>query len=77
MICLLIGFGACLLSGCATSGQDSVPSSQTTPVDGMDGVVKQVPSPTADLDPVEKTGYYLGWLSLEMRYGMAGQSYTP
>jgi len=38
----------------------------------MSGIEKKQPSPTEDMNAAEKTGYYLGWLSLDFLYGWAG-----
>lgn len=72
LIYFLVALGIWILAGCASTSRDSNANAQTSPVDGMEGIVKQKPSPTDDLNPAEKTGYYLGWLSLAFLYGLAG-----
>jgi len=59
----------CVFSGCATTSHDSY-----TVVDQNTGLEKKQPSPTADMNTVQKTGYYLGWLSLDYLYSWAGSS---
>jgi hypothetical protein len=59
----------CLFSGCATTSHDSY-----TVVDNSSGLEKKQPSPTEDMTGVQKTGYYLGWLSLDYLYSWAGSS---
>jgi hypothetical protein len=59
----------CFLSGCATTGHDSY-----TVVDNSSGLEKKQPSPTEDMTAAQKTGYYLGWLSLDFLYAWAGSS---
>jgi hypothetical protein len=78
-ICLLVLSGAWFLTGCATAGRDSVTDVQTSSADGMTGIEKKQPSPTDDMDSVQKTGYYLGWLSLDFLCAWAGgtPSFTP
>ena len=63
-----------VFSGCATAPSDSA----TVPT-AIKGIDKKQPSPTADMTGFEKTGYYLGWLSLDVIYGWAGanQPVTP
>jgi len=70
--CFLVASGIFLLSGCASTSRDSVAEYKTVPVDGMSGIEKKQPSPTEDMNAAEKTGYYLGWLSLDFLYGWAG-----
>jgi hypothetical protein len=56
-------------SGCATTSHDSY-----TVVDSTTGLEKKQPSPTADMTTVQKSGYYLGWFSLDYLYSWAGSS---
>ena len=56
-----------VLPGCATAPPD--PPAVAT---GINGIEKKQPSPTADMTGIEKTGYYLGWLSLDAIYAWAG-----
>ena len=60
-----------VLPGCATT-----PSDSATVATGIKGIEKKQPSPTADMTGFEKTGYYLGWLSLDVLYGWAGGNQT-
>jgi len=74
LICFLVVAGACVISGCATTSQDSY-----TTVNDRIGLEKKQPSPTEGMSTVEKTGYYLGWLSLDVLYSLAAsnQSFSP
>jgi hypothetical protein len=78
MRAFLMGFllvaGICVLSGCATTRHDSY-----TVIDNSSGLEKKQPSPTEDMTAVQKTGYYLGWFSLEYLYSWAGSnpSFSP
>jgi hypothetical protein len=58
-----------VLSGCATTSHDSY-----TVIDNSSGLEKKQPSPTEDMTAAQKTGYYLGWLSLDYLYSWAGSS---
>jgi len=58
-----------VFSGCATTSHDS----RTVATDAS-GLEKQQPSPTENLTAVQKTGYYLGWLSLDFLYAWAGSN---
>ena len=71
---LLVVTSAGLWSGCATPRQDAY-----TAVSGMKGIEKKEPSPTEDMNLAAKTGYYLGWLSLDLLYGFASgnPSFSP
>jgi hypothetical protein len=71
LLCLLVVSGASVVTGCATTGRGSTSAFQTSPTD-MTGIVKIQPPPTANMNGVEKTGYYLGWFSLEALYAWAG-----
>ena len=66
---LLVVTGSGLGSGCATPRQASY-----TAVSGMKGIEKKEPSPTEDMNLAAKTGYYLGWLSLDLLYAFASGS---
>jgi len=68
MVFLLVA-GICVLSGCATANHDSY-----TVIDNSSGLEKKQPSATEDMTAVQKTGYYLGWLSLDYLYSLAGSS---
>jgi hypothetical protein len=63
-----------IFSGCATTSHDSY-----TVVDHTTGLEKKEASPTEDMNAVQKTGYYLGWLSLDFLYGWAysSPSFSP
>jgi hypothetical protein len=65
----LVAASICIFSGCATTSHDSY-----TVVDQTTGVEKKQASPTEDMNAVQKTGYYLGWLSLASLYAWAGGS---
>jgi hypothetical protein len=69
LMCFLVMAGAGVISGCATTSQDSY-----TTLNDTSGFEKKQPSPTQDMNAVEKTGYYLGWLSLDVLYAWAGGS---
>jgi hypothetical protein len=79
LMCLLLMPGTGVFCGCATAGRDPAAAVQTSPVEGMNGIVKQKPSPTADMNGIEKTGYYLGWISLNLLYAFANStpSFSP
>jgi len=66
----LVGFlvvcVADVFSGCATAGRDPAASAE-----GMGWAEKKKSSPTDNLNAAEKTGYYLGWLVLDLIYGAA------
>ncbi len=59
----------CFFTGCATTSHDSY-----TVVDKSSGLEKKQPSPTEDMSPMEKIGYYVGWFSLAGLYAWAGGS---
>ncbi len=63
-----------MLAGCASTSRDSVADYKTVSVGGMSGIEKKQPTPTEDMNAAEKTGYYLGWLSLDFLYGWAGSN---
>ena len=65
----LLVAGICIFSGCATTSQDSY-----VVIDKSSGLEKKQPTPTEDMTGVQKTGYYLGWLSLDYLYSWAGSS---
>jgi hypothetical protein len=65
----LVAASICVFSGCATTSHDSY-----TALNDGSGLEKKQPSPTEDMTPVEKTGYYLGWFSLASLYAWAGGS---
>jgi hypothetical protein len=73
MRALLMSFlllaGICVLSGCATTSHDT--HSATSDSSRFE---KKQPLPTEDMNAIEKTGYYLGWLSLDFLYGWAGSN---
>ncbi len=71
-ICFLAASGIFILSGCASTSGDSVADYKAVPGDSMKGIEKKQPAPTDDMNATEKTGYYLGWLSLNFLYGWAG-----
>lgn len=62
---LLVAAGLCVVSGCATSGQ------QYTALDDGSGLQKKQASPTEDMNAAQKAGYYLGWFSLVSIYEYA------
>jgi len=62
----VIGLAAFAVSGCATTSQQS-PLALTS----VYGIEKVQPSPAANMDWMEKTGYYVGWLALESAYAFA------
>jgi len=64
-ICFLVIFNGCILSGCATTSQESAAS--------------PAPSPTEDMNWIQKTGYYLWEPFQSIAYGMAAgnPSFTP
>jgi len=64
---LMAVLAALTVSGCATTRHDSY-----TTVPGMGEIEQQQPSPTANMNAMEKTGYYLGWFSLDLLYSWAG-----
>ena len=59
----------CVLSGCATTNHDAY-----TATNDSSGLEKKQPSPTEDMTAVQKTGYNLGWFSLDYLYAWAGSS---
>jgi outer membrane lipoprotein-sorting protein len=67
LMCLVMV--ACLVSGCATTSQDSYSATSD-----MKGIEKKQTSPTEDMSTIQKTGYYLGWYSLASLYVWAGGS---
>jgi hypothetical protein len=67
LMSFLVVASTCVFSGCATTSHDSY-----TVIDNPSGLEKKQPSPTEDMNAVEKTGYYLGWFSLVALYGWAG-----
>lgn len=67
LACLLLATLTGVLPGCATAPPDPPPVAA-----GIKGIEKKQPSPTADMNDFEKTGYYLGWFSLDVLYGWAG-----
>jgi hypothetical protein len=69
LMSFLLAAGACAFSGCATSGHDSY-----TAVNDSSGLEKKQPSPTDDMNVLQKTGYYLGWYSLAGLYLCAGST---
>ena len=66
---VLVAASAFVFTGCATTDHDSY-----TSLNDGSGLEKKQPSPTADMTPVEKTGYYFGWFSLASLYAWAGGS---
>ena len=69
MICLLVVFATCVVSGCATTSYDSY-----TATSDMRGIEKKQASDTEDMNAIEKVGYYLFWFALSIPYGLAGGS---
>ena len=67
----LVVAGICVFSGCATTSHDTYSATGDS-----SRFEKKQPSPTEDMNAIEKTGYYLGWLSLDFLYGLAGSSPT-
>ena len=74
LMCFLVVAGAGVISGCATTTYDSY-----TTVNDRIGLEKPPPSPTEGMTALEKTGYYLGWLSLDVLYALAASnpSFSP
>jgi hypothetical protein len=70
-MCFLLLAGACAFSGCATTRHDTYSATNNSK-----GFEKEQSSPTENMNAIEKTGYYLGWLSLEFLYAWAGSSPT-
>jgi|GEM_PF-2502163 len=71
LMSFLLLAGTCVFSGCATTGHDTHPATTASK-----GVEKAQPSPTENMNAMEKSGYYLGWLSLDFLYSLAGSSPT-
>ena len=65
----LVVAGICVFSGCATASHDTYSATGDS-----SRFVKKQPSPTEDMNSIEKTSYYLGWLSLDFLYGLAGSN---
>jgi hypothetical protein len=63
--CIVLSIAVSELSGCATIGGDSSSDPK--------------PSPTDDMNWVEKTGYYLWWPFQQIIYGIAAgnPSFSP
>jgi len=74
---LLILSAVGAFSSCATTDRDAATNRPALTADGR--IEKTPVSPTADMNWVELTGYYLGWWSLESLYIFAGSnpSYSP
>ncbi len=58
-----------MFSGCATPDPEP-----TKPAAGMSLIQKKQPSPTEDMNGVQKTFYDVGWLSLDCLYGFAASN---
>ena len=69
MVILLVA-GAGLFAGCATGSHESTAGTQPTPMPGIYQEASKI-SPPADMNWLGKTGYYIGWISLECLYGFA------
>jgi hypothetical protein len=70
-----IRFGALLaLAGCLQAGCVTNPSTNEAAAGNTSRIEKVPPSPTANLNPMEKTGYYLGWFALESLYRTAASN---
>ena len=63
-----------VFAGCATP--DPEPAK---PAAGISFIQKKQPSPTEDMTGIQKTFYYVGWLSLDCLYGFASSnpSFSP
>jgi hypothetical protein len=74
LMSLLLVAGTGAMTGCATASHDSY-----TVIDRSSGLEQKQPSPTEGMTAMQKTGYYLGWISLECLYGWAGgnPSFSP
>jgi hypothetical protein len=71
LMSILLLTGVCVFSGCATAGYDSY----RTP-NNSSSLETQQSSSTEDMNPVEKTAYYVGWYSLVALYAWAGANPT-
>jgi hypothetical protein len=69
LVSYLVVASASVFSGCASTSHDSY-----TALNDSSGLEKRQPSPTEDMNAMEKTGYYLGWYSLVALYVWAGGS---
>jgi hypothetical protein len=70
----LLVAGICVFAGCATTSPDS-----NTATNDSTRFEKKQPSPTEDMNAVQKTGYYLGLFSLDSLYLWAASdpSFSP
>ena len=72
VIMVLGGLGG-LLCGCTTTGRDPAFAEKPTTMPGIYQSQSTTPA-TADMNWVQKTGYYLGWLSLYSLYAIAASN---
>ncbi len=72
MSLVLAGLG-CLPSGCTTTGRDPAFAEKPTTMPGIYQAQSTTPA-TADMNLVQKTGYYLGWLSWYSLYAFAASN---
>jgi hypothetical protein len=63
----LIVAGACLLSGCATTSNDS-----NATINNSSAAENNPLKPTEDMNAIQKSACYVAWFALAVAYGLGG-----